>query len=209
MWQALAWLRMGSSDSHVSTLKHVLDEAATAGDESISLGARNVARRIQVQMQDIAKQIAELESLCMGTRTRECYYFGCQRESGHYWWDTEGSRSSRKAEERVGGKIANKIDGGFCPGVSSDPNKRYARTRPEVEGEAKLHYVDGWTILAFWDRSVDKRGACNSNFVIRGCCTFDEALQLAREQYPQVMNRLTFEIKLVPDWNDSPLKQPS
>jgi hypothetical protein len=199
MWQALAWLRMGTGTTYTSALQKVLVEEATANDGSISRGAGELANRIRLQAEEVARNIALLEELCMGTRTRECYYFGCQRDAGHYWWDASSqSMGSRRAEMRVGAQIASKIDGGFCPGVSTNPNRPYDRTRPEVEGEAALHYVDGWTILGFWDRSVDKRGACNSNFIIRGHCTFDEVLQIAREQYPQVMGRLKFEIQLVP-----------
>lgn len=198
MWEALAWLRMGTNEVYTNALGEVIkDVIGPKCDESVSDDAALLARRIQEKAVELSQMIAQLEEKCQGTKTRECYYFGCQGDAGHYWWDAEGPRMSRKAEARVGEKIASKIDGGFCPGVSDNPNRPYARTRPEVEGEAALHYLDGWTVLAFWDRSVDKRGGCNSNFVVRGHATFDEVLALAKEQYPQVMNRLTFQIKLV------------
>lgn len=126
----------------------------------------------------------------------ECYYFGCQKEPGHYWWSTDGRRHY-DVVDLVGTNIYPKIDSGFCPNASIDEGKPWRRTGPEIEGEAALHHVDGWTILSFWDRSVDKRSACNSNFVVRGEHTFEEVMQSARDHFPQVLLRLKFEIKLV------------
>ncbi len=125
----------------------------------------------------------------------ECYYFGCQKYAGHYWWTPSGKQYD--VRELVGPNIDPRIDGGFCPNTSEDRTKPWQRTGPEVEGEAKLHQVDGWTILSFWDRSVDTRSACNSNFVVRGEHTFEEVLEAARRDFPQVLERLKFEIKLV------------
>ena len=132
----------------------------------------------------------------------ECYYFGCQGQAGHYWWKPDKSWTWDNGVRQIVGealwnKVWPKIDGGFCPGASKDPKKPWQRTGPEVEGEALLHHVDGWSILSFWDRSVDKRGACNSNFIVRGEHTFEEVLKAARESFPQVLDRLKFEIKLV------------
>lgn len=132
-----------------------------------------------------------------GVLVNECYYFGCQGEPGHYFWTSDGTRQYSRAEQIVGPNIYPRIDGGFCPNASEDRMKPWRRTGPEVEGEAALHFVDGWTIISFWDRSVDKRGACNSNFIVRGVHSFKEVLRIARENFPQVLDRLKFEIKLV------------
>lgn len=123
----------------------------------------------------------------------EAYYFGCIGHPGHYWWRRD--RCDWGIPKIVGPNIDPRIDAGFCPGTSRDL-KPWQRTRPEVEGEAAMHHIDGWTVLAFWDRSVDRRGACNSNFVARGEHDFDAMLAIAREQFPHVMGRLSFEVKL-------------
>jgi hypothetical protein len=112
----------------------------------------------------------------------EIYYFGYWGESGHYWhaplYQTRSAIVSR-----VGLKIYPKIDTGFCPGSVQ-----------QAEGKANLHHVDGWTILSFWDRSGDKRGNSNSNFVVRGIWTLEDVLDAARAKFPDVMNRMKFPI---------------
>jgi hypothetical protein len=126
--------------------------------------------------------------------TIEAYYFGCQREAGHYWWRKYGGHAY-DVEKIVGPNLHPRIDGGFCPGsVRGDPWKR---TRPEIEGEAALHHVDGWTVLSFWDRSVDSRGASNSNFVARGARSYVIMRAIAEAQFPDVWKRFKFEVRLV------------
>lgn len=131
-----------------------------------------------------------------GVETVECYYFGCWHDSGHYWRDKGGYKSSREIDAALPEIFRRRIDGVYCPGTI--PGQDYKRTRPEVEGEAALHhYVEGWTVLAYWDRSVDKRGASNSAFVARGVHDFATMLAIARAQYPHVLTRRTRPIILV------------
>jgi hypothetical protein len=129
--------------------------------------------------------------------TVEAYYFGCQRTAGHHWWRPNRTDTAYDVRKIVGANVGDHIDGGFCPGaVRGDVWKR---TRPETEGEAALHHVDGWTVLSFWDRSVDARGACNSNFVARGTHTYPIMCAIAEAQFPEVWNRYKFEVRLVED----------
>lgn len=119
--------------------------------------------------------------------TVEAYYFGCQRESGHYWWPSEyahGRVTDRDARLIVGPNIHPKIDSGFCP-------------KRDVQGHAKLTEVEGWTILSFWDNSVDRRPGSSSSFVARGIWTFDAMKAIAEAQFPRVWRRFTFAIVLV------------
>jgi hypothetical protein len=117
------------------------------------------------------------------------YYFGCIDTTGHYM---HPSTPAQTLEERraVSELIytnpwrAN-IDSGLCP------------VGPEIEGLAVLRQKDGWTVLSFWDRSVDHRGKSNSNFLAQGIFTFDEMIGLAQEHFPQVMKRLGFVITQV------------
>lgn len=135
------------------------------------------------------------------TQSIEVYYFGCIEQPGHYFFDEHGSRRYSDVSEIVGGNIWPHIDGGFCPGMVPGAHGS-RRTRPEIEGEAALHYVDGWTILAFWDRSVDTRGACNSNFVARGKFDFHQMVSIAEHKFPKVIERVLskYTLKLVENY---------
>lgn len=132
-----------------------------------------------------------------GIETVEAYYFGCQRESGHYFFHPDGKGGrSWDIERRVGPAIYPRIDSRFCPGAKQERGG-YRQTRPEVEGEAALNHIEGWTILSFWDRSVDKRGGCNSNFVALGTHDYTTMRAIAATQFPSVWKRFKFEVRLV------------
>jgi hypothetical protein len=77
-----------------------------------------------------------------------------------------------------------KIDGSLAPDAIG-----------QIEGLALLHHKDGWTAVAFWDRTGDHRGGSNSVFLAKGEFTFDEMLDLAREAFPEIMK--TFKFKIV------------
>jgi len=64
----------------------------------------------------------------------------------------------------------------------------------ENQGEAILHYRDGWTALCFWDRCVDRRGACNSNFFFDQSMSFEAAIQSAQEYFPDRWRRMNFKV---------------
>jgi hypothetical protein len=127
--------------------------------------------------------------------TIEAYYFGCQRQAGHHWWRPNRTGTAHDVAKIVGPRVRDHIDGGFCPGAIK--GNAWDRTRPEVEGEAALHHVDGWTVFSFWDRSVDERGACNSNFVARGTHAYPIMCAIAEAQFLDVWKRFKFEVRLV------------
>lgn len=58
-----------------------------------------------------------------------------------------------------------------------------------VQGEAAIHWVNGWTALAWADRSVDTRGGSNSVVFLRGRFPFAEAVEQARRWFPHVFER--------------------
>lgn len=126
--------------------------------------------------------------------TVEAYYFGCWERSGHFWRGKNPYTTEHEILQKVPPALKH-IDGRFCPGAV--PGDSYARRRPEVEGEAALHHVDGWTVLAWWDRSVDHRGACNSNIVARGTFDFTIMIEIGKAQYPRVITRQRSPIVLV------------
>lgn len=131
-------------------------------------------------------------------KTVEAYFFGCWEQSGHFWRSAPPKNLQYpEIEKRLGPDIHVRIDTGFCPGVMK--GEQYKRSRDEVEGEAALHRVNGWTILSWWDRSVDKRGACNSNVVVLGEHNYATMLEVVRAQFPSLFARRASDIVLVED----------
>lgn len=121
------------------------------------------------------------------------YYFGCVERAGHFLW-TPGPRDALRDTTPWGPCP----DGTLCP----HPNPRcefntnhFGCKCEQHEGIALLHHKDGWTALGFWDRSVDKRGGCNSNFLAEGIYTFEQMIDLATQHYPAIVSRYKFEIK--------------
>ncbi len=92
------------------------------------------------------------------------YYFGCWRlhtNDGHRLYRPEGSSAWRLLMDGGLPWTAAQIDTGLCPhGVGL--------TAQQPEGAALLHHKKGWTALAFWDRSADRRRNSNS---VQQCAT--------------------------------------
>jgi hypothetical protein len=113
----------------------------------------------------------------------DIYYFGCINRPGHYLF-APGSRRTIEPS-RIGLPWDWAIDSGLCP------------PGPEIEGHALLHHKGGWTAIAFWDRSVDPRGKCNSGFYALGTLTFEEMVERAKANFPEVWARFHFPVILV------------
>lgn len=126
--------------------------------------------------------------------TIEMYYFGCWGQAGHYWRSPNGHATERAIEARIPEALRHgRIDGNFCPGYIGP----YKRTCPEVEGEAAIHLIEGWTALAWWDRSVDRRPACNSAVVVRGDHSYTMVLEIVKAQMPDLLKRQRVPMRLV------------
>lgn len=109
------------------------------------------------------------------------FYFGCIREPGHFLFCPELKRHY-DPPEGFPCKI-HILDGGLLP-----PGL------PQVEGRASTSHINGWTIMSFWDRSVDARYGCNSNFVLKGKFEFEEILQNSRYYFAPIFSRFAFPI---------------
>lgn len=124
-----------------------------------------------------------------------CYYFGCVGGPGHYFYGPDG-RSLYGDEYRAHACPwrEHEIDARLQPHRTGCDKRAYCGCGSMPEGQAVIHHKDGWTALSFWDRSVDGRSGCNSNFFIEGTYEFSAMLQLAREKFPSILARFTFEI---------------
>jgi hypothetical protein len=110
----------------------------------------------------------------------DIFYFGCRREAGHYLW-----QGNRRAWDNV-------PDDFPC---TTTPDAVFLSPKgPEVEGLASFCHLGGWTIISFWDRSVDTRGKCNSTFIARGCFDFDSMCAKSREAFPDIWQRFKFSV---------------
>ena len=127
------------------------------------------------------------------------FYFGPWNEAGHHFRNESGYSVQ---EDKIpgfpfghyGGKVS--VDGRLQPGCPDKSDRLQRRTRPEIEGEALLHHVDGWTALCFWDRSVDTRPGCNSNYFAEGTFTFEQMIDLAKTRFAHRWNKMKFEVRL-------------
>lgn len=109
-------------------------------------------------------------------------YYGCYGESGHHFWTEDLFLNPRWAMVTKEIPWGTEVDGGLCP-----------RGR-QVQGLALLHQKDGWTALAFWDRSVDSRPGSHSAFLVRQTLDFEAMVAVCKETFPRVWDRYTFEV---------------
>ena len=112
------------------------------------------------------------------------------REDGQYWrgkppagfpWDPWSAK--------------NGIDGQLQPGCFVRAG--LWRSGKQEEGEALLYQRAGWTAISFWDRSVDKRGGCNSTYFAEGTFTFEQMVQMAKTRFSERWGKMRFEVRLL------------
>lgn len=99
----------------------------------------------------------------------DVFFFGCLHDLGHYFHYLDGRR-----ELRIDGLPwpSHSVDGGFQPPATDE------------EGQALRHVKDGWTVVAYWDRSVDKRPGSCSALIVHGVMTTPEAVELVGNAFP-------------------------
>lgn len=77
------------------------------------------------------------------------------------------------------------VDGTLCP-----PGQQF-------QGRCLIHHKDGWTALAFWDRTIDERNNSCSVFLAQGEHSFSDMLMIARRDFPAIVARYPFNLELV------------
>jgi len=101
-------------------------------------------------------------------------YFGCHGEAGHYLW----SPGMRKEYHHP---LSRKFDGALCP----------VETKEHVAALLSRIGAFGYSALAFWDYTVDKRAASNSIFFAPSLTASAATIILGAQTYfPQVWQRL-------------------
>jgi hypothetical protein len=131
----------------------------------------------------------------------EVYFFGCWNDlKGHHLWQP---RPARYESVRHRGLIPwTEIDGALTPGNRGGSSlyamrDNHVESSEQVEGLAALHHHDGWTALAWWDRSVDMRHGSNAALFARGEHDVAAMLKLGRQHFPTVMARFRYTIDCV------------
>lgn len=109
--------------------------------------------------------------------------------AGHYLYDPRGHCEERRALPPA----LQRLDGVWCFPVPRTPEEcRFGtpRTVDQTEGRGHIHYVDGWTVVSWWDRSEDWRRGCCAVFLIEGRHMWADALVAAREAFPREVARM-------------------
>jgi hypothetical protein len=114
----------------------------------------------------------------------ECiFYFGCIRQPGHYLWLTEHNHVYNTIPLGISERLGYALDGAFCP-IDMNAQQQWLCSS-----------VPPWTIVAWWDRSVDSRPNCVSAFIGKG---FEgepnRLLEEAKKLFPSVFERQPQEL---------------
>ena len=114
----------------------------------------------------------------------EMIFFGCVKQVGHHLYTKDGYMMSYMDRKKIP-FTEGILDTGLLEGV------------PMTEGLATISIIRGWTVVSFWDNSVDKRGKSNAAFIYPKSMTFEEMIEISREQLPWFWARFKSPIQLV------------
>jgi hypothetical protein len=106
-------------------------------------------------------------------------YFGVlvPKQAGHHLYDSVlGVRDTSLPPSLK----EHHLDGGYCIYKPGQP-----------QGEALIHHLDGFTVMAMWDRTGDSRPGSSSTFVMEGTHAYPAMCRLASEAFPAVWKRLS------------------
>lgn len=117
------------------------------------------------------------------------YYFGCAKpysSDGHQFY-IRPWYSDYESRKWIPWKLG-ELDGGLAPVLNPHVKDNYRRQECP-QGVTSVTIKDNWTALSFWDRTGDQRGASNSCFLIDSIVSFEEGIELARQQWTQLFER--------------------
>ena len=173
LWRRMPELRLGQ------LFANVLDGLAGGPDlrnvEDYALVA-NVGEFVQA----LAKS-PEVPELGL----RDVFFLGCWSRShiGHYIHDRTGHSLMRGTMDEVLPFWLRQIDGTYCGSPSAEVR--------EPQNRGRVVDVDGWTVLAFWDRTADERYGSNGAFIAKGTHDFEVMCEIGRRHFPSVWARIT------------------
>lgn len=119
-------------------------------------------------------------------------FFGCMERAGHYLWSSETWKASKDEERDCPWKLYSRprLDPPTRKSHEYDGESPWEASMAQVQGEAVLSYVGGWTRLGWADRSVDSRSGSHANIIAEGTHSFDEMMALARARFPNRMKQI-------------------
>ena len=113
------------------------------------------------------------------------YYFGCWNRPGHFWHNTQGGHIWENTPPDMPWVWRSLADGGLLR------NGKH----PDIY-DGKVFWTCGgakafWYAFVWWDRSVDRRGACNSGLYVRGFGwpEANDAFEYGCAEFPSVIAR--------------------
>lgn len=119
-------------------------------------------------------------------KNEDAYYFGCYDLAGHFLYAAQrhdGEPIATRVRYYENNPWGRAVDGALCP---ADVERK--------QGRALLHRRDGWTAIAFWDRSSDQRPNSCSVFMRKGEHDFAEMVDFAGKTFPMIFARFRFEV---------------
>lgn len=114
----------------------------------------------------------------------EVFFFGCKGAAGHYLHSRSGTVEYEKSP------WGRHLDTGILVSGAD----KYARPDTTPTQNYTVARKDGWTAIAFWDRSGDSRPNSNSAFLIAADVSDKELLAMARAQWPYIFARAGFPL---------------
>lgn len=107
-------------------------------------------------------------------------FFGCWERTGHLLHDEHG-RSLQS----------------FGPFVPESLDGKLLRCGPRIPGRVDVTCFKDYTVIAFEDNTVDKRGGSNGCFIIEGyALTRRECWTAAEKAFPQIVARLRGHVRM-------------
>lgn len=122
------------------------------------------------------------------------FYFGCITDAGHCLYEAGAGHITQAVRFPGNNPWGVNIDTGLCPGVKDRHGFTDTVRSVQTEGLAEVHHKDGYTALAFWDRTGDSRPGSNSVFLAEGTHDFAKMIEIAKRHFPTVFLRFKFKI---------------
>lgn len=147
-------------------------------------------------------KISEIETPVL---TTPVYFCGVKwdQKSGHILYNPDGNyaEDDKKLKDSLGvienfitndGRTINLPGIEFVKSGNRCPQNKIPGKNEllQIQGAANIHHFNGWTLLAFWDRTGDARGNSYSNFFTYGTWNFDQMCLVVRHEYPLIWKRL-------------------